>query len=325
MQLTRRINLVAGLAVAILCCAGTADAQKGSATKKPSTLPKQSAAKARPAPVKLRIGVPCRAWVPKDGKAKVVLLCIHGLGLNSDSYEDFGKRMAKVGVATFAVDVRGFGTWMLLKGKHNVDFKSCLSDVEQTLGVLHTAYPSRPIFVLGESMGGAIALRVAAEHPELVNGMISSDSSGDRFHTTKDTLKVAFKLATFQGNKQMDVGTNVIDEATDKASVKSEWKDDPLNRMDLSAKDLWQFQKFMNGNHESAKAIKTMPVLFVVGLKDQLVKPKGTIELYQEIASPDKQMMTIRSAEHLIFEEGQCTPAAFAVVRDWLNRHSTKN
>src|SRR5271168_1256801 len=112
-------------------------------------------------PVRLKIDVPCRAWTPK-GMPKLVLLCVHGLGLNSNSYEGFGKTMSQLGIAVFAVDVRGFGTWMKLEGKEELDFDGCLSDVEQALKTLHKAYPSLHIYILGESMGGAIALRVMA-------------------------------------------------------------------------------------------------------------------------------------------------------------------
>ena len=55
---------------------------------------------------------PCISWVNPLVPPKVALLCIHGLGLYSGSYQDFGTRMARVGIATFAIDVRGFGSWM---------------------------------------------------------------------------------------------------------------------------------------------------------------------------------------------------------------------
>src|SRR5688572_21458602 len=68
--------------------------KSGAKVKKP--------AKTSKTPTRLRIEVPCRAWTPATSP-KVVLLCVHGLGLNSRSYEPFGQRMAKLGVATFAV------------------------------------------------------------------------------------------------------------------------------------------------------------------------------------------------------------------------------
>ena len=80
----------------------------------------------------------------------------------------------------------------------------------------------------------------------------------------------------------------------------------------------------MNDNHENAKKIVKTPVLLVAGLNDKLVKPQGTIDLYQELSTPDKKLMTIRSGEHLIFEQGQCSPQVFLLVVGWLESHAGK-
>jgi acylglycerol lipase len=274
----------------------------------------------KPAVTRLHIDVPCRAWVPKT-MPKTVLLCVHGLGLNSASYENFGRRMSGLGIATYAVDVRGFGTWMKLEGKEQVDFNACIDDVAQALKVLHTAYPHLPIFVLGESMGGAIALRVTAVHPELVDGLISAVPSGDRFHKTKNELRVALRLVTGGSKKPMDVGTRTIEDATDDPAVREQWKDDPLNRLNLTPKELIQFQKFMNENHETAKQIDKKPVLFLAGFKDKLVKPQGTIELFNEMSSEDKMLVVVGDGEHLIFEQSQLTDEVCWVLMGWLKSH----
>jgi len=113
-----------------------------------------------------------------------------------------------------------------------------------------------------------------------------------------------------------------IEEATRDEALRAKWKDDPLNRLKLSPKELIHFQRFMNDNHDTAKRITKTPVLFVVGMSDKLVKPEGSIELYKEVASSDKKMMTIKSAEHLIFEQGRMTPAVFTYVVSWLNSHA---
>lgn len=274
------------------------------------------------APVRFRIEVPCRAWLPKS-LPKVVLVCVHGLGLNSASFEQFGRQMSTVGVATYAVDVRGFGTWMKLKGKDNMDFTACISDVEKTLKLLRTAYPKVPIYILGESMGGAIALRVTAEHPELIDGLISAVPSGDRFHKTRNELRVALKMVTGRMNEPMDVGSKMIDEATNDPAVRDEWKGDPLNRMSLTGKEMMQFRRFMNENHDVAAKIDRKPVLILAGFKDKLVRPQGTIDLFNELTTPDKMLMIVGNGEHLIFEENQMTAQVSAVLMGWLNSHIT--
>lgn len=263
---------------------------------------------------------PCLTWIDPDLEPKAAILCVHGLGLHNGTYKDFGERMAKLGYAVYAVDVRGFGSWMGAQGRQKVNFEGCLDDVHKTLKVIHRVHPKLPVFILGESMGGAIALRATSEHPELVHGLVSSVPSGDRFQQGKTTLRVALKLLT-SPNKSFNVGESVVDQATKKPELKKMWCDDPLARMNLTPKELVQFQNFMNENHESVKKITTTPVLMVQGQKDQLVKPAGTISLFNKIPCQDKDMILITDAEHLIFEEGQFDDQVIEKVNAWLTGH----
>jgi alpha-beta hydrolase superfamily lysophospholipase len=170
-------------------------------------------------------------------------------------------------------------------------------------------------------MGGAIALRVTANNPELVDGLITAVPSGDRFHKTRNELRVALRLVTGRMNKPMEVGSGVINAATDDLAVRESWGNDPLNRMALTPRELMQFQKFMNDNHDTARKITTKPVLVIAGFKDKLVKPEGTIELFNEITTPNKLLVVVGNGEHLLFEEAQLTDEVAWVVLGWLKAH----
>ena len=117
--------------------------------------------------------------------------------------------------------------------------------------------------------------------------------------------------------KPMEVGSRMINDATDPA-VRERWKDDPLNRMELTPTEVMQFQRFMNDNHDVAKQIDQKPVLILAGFKDKLVKPQGTIDLFNELTTPDKMLMIVGNGEHLIFEENQMTDQVSAVLLGWL-------
>lgn len=275
---------------------------------------------------KVRGDAPCLCWVKAGVPTRAVVLCIHGLGLNSASWQELGKRLSEVGVVTYAIDVRGFGSWMEAKGHKDVDFKSCLADVQSTLQWIRKANPGRPVFLLGESMGGAIALQSTAAFPELVDGLVSACAAGDRFKQKKMDLNVALHVLVPGGfRRDFNVGKSIVKQATDNEELKNAWESDPLNRLKLSPKELLQFQKFMNENHDAAKLITKTPVLMVQGSKDGLVKPEGTEELYAELATPDKELLMVPNAEHLIFEEGQFTDDVLHSVAQWVNKHAQFN
>jgi alpha-beta hydrolase superfamily lysophospholipase len=270
---------------------------------------------------KIRRGnAPCLSWIDYDQPVKAVLLCVHGLGLHNGTYDPFGKRMSKLGFAVYAIDVRGFGSWMAAEGRERVDFDGCMEDVRSTLKVIHRAHPGLPVFILGESMGGAIALRACAQFPELVDGLISCVPAGDRFKQGQTKINVAIHLLAAP-NQPFDIGKSVIKQATLKPELRDSWGNNPLSRLKVSANELIQFQNFMNQNHKWAVLIKDRPVLFVQGCDDKLVRPEGTVELYNRLATKDRQIELIPNAEHLIFEEGQFTDREVEIVNNWLSSH----
>ncbi|CAN5587306.1 hypothetical protein BH11CYA1_BH11CYA1_24930 [soil metagenome] len=246
---------------------------------------------------------PCRNWIDRDVKQTAVVLCIHGLGLNADAFNDFGTRMSQRGVAVYAIDVRGFGSWMKLKNGDSLKFATCLDDIKALLPVLRANHPGLPVFLLGESMGGAIALRAASVYPQLMDGLISSVPSGHRYKSDGTDLKVGVELIT-GAHKQFDVGTSIVDQATKNDRLRSIWESSPLNRMNLSAVQLIDFQSFMDGNHDAAAKVSSIPVLMLQGTLDRLVKAQGTWDLFNTLVTIDKTFIELPS-EHLVIEYGR--------------------
>src|SRR5262249_46178666 len=100
--------------------------------------------------------------------------------------------------------------------------------------------------------------------------------------------------------------------------LQQEWSKDPFNHMKLSPNDLKQFDQFMKDNHDSAALVEKVPVLMLAGFKDKLVKPEGTIELFNELSTPDKLMVVVGDGEHFLFEEDQLTNETAWIVTGWL-------
>lgn len=266
---------------------------------------------------------PCLTWIDPEKETKAVLLCVHGCGLHNGSFKDFGEAMAKRGYATYAVDVRGFGSFQRKEGEQTIDLNGCVWDVEETLRVLRKAHPTLPIYLLGESMGGAIAMRATALNPGLVSGLVASVPAGDRFHEYWTDVKVALHALTGLSRK-FNIGTTIINQSTKKPELAKAWSEDPLSRMHLSPLELLQFDRFCDRNVDSAKKIKTVPVLYVQGCEDQLIKPQSTLKIFKNTASKDKWLLQIGNAEHLIFEEHQFNEAIIDLVARWLEHPAPK-
>jgi alpha-beta hydrolase superfamily lysophospholipase len=99
-----------------------------------------------------------RKWLPQ-GPVKAVILALHGFNDYSHAFEIPARAWAAKGIATYAYDQRGFGSapdpgsWAG-EGRLAVDAITALR-------VLRRIYPGSPVYLLGESMGGAIAILAA--------------------------------------------------------------------------------------------------------------------------------------------------------------------
>ena len=119
--------------------------------------------------------LPLRRWLPK-GPVKAVILALHGFNDYGNAFESPAALWAERGVATYAYDQRGFGG---APGRGLWAGSAALTaDAAAAAGALRQLYPGRPLYLLGESMGGAVAIvamtGAAGTPPPEVDGVILS-------------------------------------------------------------------------------------------------------------------------------------------------------
>lgn len=114
--------------------------------------------------------LPYRFWAAQD-HAKGAVLLLHGACDYSGSFDEIGPRLARLGFTALAYDQRGFGAtakrgrW---RGK-----KRMAKDVAEALSMLRERVGTAlPVFVIGESMGGAMAIQAAARENLVADGLI---------------------------------------------------------------------------------------------------------------------------------------------------------
>jgi lysophospholipase len=192
--------------------------------------------------------------------------------------------------------------------------------MKTVISILRRDNPQMPLFVLGESMGGAIALRIGEQIPNEINGLICSVPSGSRYGAKKTALKVAWHFITGR-YKPIDIGTQVVSQATSETELREKWIHDPSARMHLSPNELLEFDLFMGQNVEVAKKIDRLPVILFQGDEDRLVKKKGTYDLFEAIKTKQKTLVLLGYTEHLIFEAGQFKDDITLGVIGWMKAH----
>lgn len=262
---------------------------------------------------------PAMVWAPSNNeKPWALLLCVHGMGLHKSAFAPFAKIMAKRGVLVLALDVRGFGSWSKLdKPKINFDF--CASDIKHISAALKNLNPATPLFLLGESMGGAIALQTAVECND-VDAVISSVPAADRYNGTKTKMKIAWQVLS-GSHGDFDITKDVIEKVSQNEKVVEKWKSDREARFKIGTDELIKFETFMNNTKSKVQNLNK-PVLIAQGGADPLVKPASTIDLYGAIKAVDKTLIVLGYKEHLIFENEQFSPMLLEGLTNWMMAHA---
>lgn len=89
----------------------------------------------------------------------------------------------------------------------------------------------------------------------------------------------------------------------------------------MSPKELIKFAVFMRTTKKECENIK-IPAFLVQGLKDRLVKPNGTYDLFDAIQADDKDMFILGTSEHLIFELYKPYKLLLDALTTWLDEHT---
>ena len=99
--------------------------------------------------------LPLRLTLP-DHPPKAVLVALHGFNDYSNAWMEQAKIWATQGIATYAIDQRGFG-----ETENRGEWAGALrmaADVRAIVRMAAADHPNVPVFLLGESMGGAISI-----------------------------------------------------------------------------------------------------------------------------------------------------------------------
>lgn len=117
---------------------------------------------------------------PTDGSAGTLLLLVHGLGSRGEDWATLIPKLAAKGFHVYAPDLLGYGR----SPKPDVSYSISLQEatVVQFLEAVHVARAD----VGGWSMGGWVSLKLALDHPELVDRLVVYDSAGIYFPATFD-------------------------------------------------------------------------------------------------------------------------------------------
>jgi acylglycerol lipase len=104
--------------------------------------------------------LPYKAWLP-DGTPRAVVIGLHGFNDYSNAFAIPAESWVKDGIATYAYDQRGFGA-APVRGLWP-GTETLVEDLDAATALIMQRHPGVPVFVVGESMGGAVIMAAVAQ------------------------------------------------------------------------------------------------------------------------------------------------------------------
>ncbi len=251
-----------------------------------------------------------QAWLP-ESDARAVLVISHGLAEHGGRYAALAERLVAHGYAVYALDHRGHGR--STGRRANIErFSHVVSDLGACVGRAQRQHPGVSTFLVGHSMGGAIALALALRNPGGLKGLVLSApalAAGEAVPPFKAlVVRLLSRFAPSTGALTLPAAAISRDPAVVRA-----YESDPLVfRRAIPARTLMELLDAMAAFPESVPKLK-LPVLVQHGTADRLVPLAATRPLYDRLGS--RQQRTIRLYDGL-FHEAYNEPEREKVIAD---------
>ena len=259
-----------------------------------------------------------QAWLPERDPRAVVVIA-HGLAEHGGRYPEVAARLVASDYAVYALDHRGHGR----SGgpRANIDrFAYLVSDLGTFAGRAQREHPGAPVFLLGHSMGGAVALACALRYKGSLKGLALSApalATGEAVSSLKRlTLRLLSSLAPNAG--ALTLPAKAI--SRDPAVVEAYEQDPLVFRGAIPARTIVELLQAMAAFPASAPELR-IPVLVQHGTADSLVPLAATRPVYDLLGQPKAR--TLRYYDGL-FHEVFNEPERDRVIADlavWIEAH----
>jgi alpha-beta hydrolase superfamily lysophospholipase len=253
-----------------------------------------------------------RAW-PVAG-ASITFAVVHGLGEHAGRYERFARGMAKYGMGTFAVDLRGHGKSPGQRGyvdswsQWTDDASAFVRHVEEVAG--------GEVVPVGHSFGGATMLStvLAGKLPRTKRFILSSPAL--KVKVAVPGWKISLGNATSKLVPRLALDNEVDPRLVSRIpEVVEAYRSDPLVHTKISSRLYVEWRTAAKYDLEYAGEIK-IPFLILAGTDDGLIDPEGSAELHRRSASMS-ELKLLEGRYHEPFND-QDNEEVFALIADWL-------
>lgn len=244
------------------------------------------------------IRLPMRIWRP-EGPTEAAVVALHGFGDYSNAFAQLGADLSAQGVAVYAADQRGFGEapgYGMWHGRARM-----ARDAETLVRLAKRDTPGVPVYLLGESMGGAVAMLALSDPQTRADGAVLSAPAvwGRDWMPLVQTLSLDVMAHTVPWLPLEPRGIRIV--PSDNFAMLRALANDPLflkrPRVDMAH----GLVGLMDAAQAAAPALHGA-ILVLYGHKDELVPRRPTCAMLKALP-PEHRVALYEDGYHMLFRD----------------------
>ena len=258
-----------------------------------------------------------QGWEP-DKPPRSVVVIVHGYGDHSSRYADLAVHLMQQGHTVQTYDQRGHGR---SEGRRAyIDtFDQYLDDLHAFLASVRRQFEGLPFYLLGQSMGGAIAALYCLEREADFQGLVLCSAA---LKAHDDMAPLLQKLSSVVGRLLPRLPTITLDLdalSRDPAVVRRAREDLLYYHGRMPARTGSEMLRAMQRINRHLENL-TLPLLLIHGTADQITDPAGSIACYERARATDKTLGLYPDLYHETFNEPE-KEQVIEEITAWLDEH----
>ena len=255
---------------------------------------------------------------PGDVRATARVLIIHGISEHSGRHQNTISYLTRSGFEVVSFDLRGSGRsggrrqWI-------ESFHDYIEDASHVFNWIGSNLNPLPLFILGHSLGGAIATYFAAEYWKVIHGLVLSAPAYRVGNAISPVLlKASHLLAKLTPGIRISKSGNPNAISRDLRCVK-EYQQDPLCYHFNTVRQATEVLNAIENLPKIASKIYC-PTLIVHGTGDRIILLEGSFDIMKTLPSKDKTFHIFPGGFHELHNDWD-KELYFSNLRFWLNNH----
>jgi len=228
--------------------------------------------------------LPLRSWQP-ESPPTAVILALHGFNDYSKAFRGPASDWAAAGIVTYAYDQRGFGAGPYRGLWPGSD--ALMADLTDAARALKARYPHLPLYLLGESMGGAVIMAaMASEDPPPADGIVLA-APAVWARSAMPWYQRSLLWLSAHGMPSLELsGRGLKIQPSDNIEMLRGLGRDPLVIKETRVDAVYGLVDLMDRALAAAPAIEG-PALLLYGQHDEIVPRDPTFQLWRELPAAE--------------------------------------